>query len=70
MNIGSFAEVLADRQGGIKIELGKVYKKELTRNEALKAFGEVPQYTIQYGLAISVRHLESDRYMVTVKREK
>jgi len=70
MNIRSFAEVLADRQGGIYIKPGKTYKKELTRDEVLKAFGEVPEYTIQYGFVISVQYVENDKYVVTVRRER
>ena len=70
MNIQSFAEVLADRQGGIYLKPGKTYKKELTHNAVMEIFGEVPEYTIRYGFVISVERMEDDKYVVAVRREK
>jgi|AntAceMinimDraft_12_1070368.scaffolds.fasta_scaffold224241_2 hypothetical protein len=71
MNIRSFAEVLADRQGGIQTKANRVYKKELTRDEVMEIFGEVPEYSIRYGLIISVTlQRESGKYELAVKEER
>jgi len=54
MNLRNFANVLADRQGGINIRPGQIKSKELTREQVIKIFGEIPERSIQYGYVISV----------------
>ncbi|MBW2646503.1 MAG: hypothetical protein JRE23_10045 [Deltaproteobacteria bacterium] len=70
MNIRGFAEVLADRQGGIYIKPGQAHSHVLTKKKVLEIFGEIPTYSIQYNYVISVSGLEDDMYQVVVKREK
>ncbi len=70
MNIRSFAEVLADRQGGIEIKPGKLRSKMLTRDEVMEIFGEVPEYTVRYGLVISVTLQKNGNYKLTVRGER
>jgi len=70
MNIRSFAEVLADRQGGMEIKRGKLRSKMLTRDEVMKIFGEVPEYTVRYGLVISVTSQKNGNYTLTVRRKR
>jgi len=68
MNLKGFADVLATRQGGIYLKPGKTYRRVLSRAEVVKAFGGVPEYTVRYGLSISVNRLDEDSYEVVVKR--
>jgi len=70
MDLRSFADVLSSRQGGIYLKPGKSYKKVLTRAQVIKAFGEVPDYTVRYGLVISVTPLSDGRFRVVVRRER
>ena len=70
MDLRSFADVLASRQGGIYLKPGSSYKKVLTRDQVIKTFGEVPDYTVRYGLAILVTPLSDGRFRVVVRRER
>ena len=70
MNIRSFAKVLADRQGGIHIKPGHTRSHVLTEKKVLEIFGEIPEYSIQYGFIISVKRVEDNKYIVIVKREE
>ena len=70
MNLRSFANVLTGWQGGINVKPGKAYKKELTRDEVMEIFGEVPECTVRYGLVISVTLQKNGNYKLTVKRER
>jgi len=70
MELRTFATVLATRQGGIYLKPGKSYRKILTRDQVIKAFGDVPEYTVRYGLLISVTPLTNGRFEVVVRREK
>jgi len=70
MNIRSFAEVIADTQGGIHIKPGHSRSHVLTRERVMEIFGEIPECSIQYGYTISVSKLENDMYRVIVRREK
>ena len=70
MNMRNFADILAKRQGGIYLKPGKSYKKVLTRDEVSEIFGEIPDYTVRYGLVISVTPLSSGRYELVVRRER
>ncbi|MBW2646203.1 MAG: hypothetical protein JRE23_08510 [Deltaproteobacteria bacterium] len=69
MNLRNFANVLADRQGGINIRPCQVKSKELTREQVIKIFGEVPECSIQYGYVISVSVMKNENYKVVVRRE-
>jgi len=68
MELRSFAQVLASKQGGIYLKPGKSYRRVLTRQEVVEIFGEVPEYSIRYGLSISVNKLSEDSYEVIVKK--
>jgi len=70
MDLRSFANVIADKQGGIYLRPGKSYRKVLTREQVIKAFGEVPEYTIRYGLVISVTPLSNGQYEIIVRKER
>jgi len=70
MELRSFARVLAERQGGVHLKPGKAYRKVLTREQVIKAFGEVPSYAVRYGLRISVTPLKDGNYEIVVTKER
>jgi hypothetical protein len=70
MDLRSFADVLASRQGGIYLKPGKPYRRVLKRQEVIEIFGGVPEYSVRYGLAILINKLDDDNYEVLVTRTK
>ena len=70
MNIRSFANVLADRQGGIYIKPGQTRSHVLSKEKVLEIFGEIPKCSIRYNYVISVSELEDHMYRVVVKRNE
>jgi len=70
MNLRSFANVLASCQGGIEIKPGKSRSKMLTRDEIMEIFGKVPNYSIRYGLIVSVVLQKDSKYKLTVRKER
>ena len=70
MNMRNFADLLADKEGGIYIKPGKSRSKMLTRDEVMEIFGEVPNYSVRYGLIISVVLQKDGNYKLTVRRER
>jgi len=70
LNMRNFADILASKQGGIYLKPGRAYKRVLSRAEVIEIFGDVPEYSVRYGLRISVNKLDDDNYEVTVKRSR
>jgi len=70
MDLRSFSEILARRQGGIYLRPGRSYRRVLTREEVIEIFGGVPDYTVRYGLSISISKLSDESYEVVVRRTK
>jgi len=68
INFKSFSEVLVKRQGGINLKPGCSLTTELTEEEVKAIFGGIPNYTVRYGLLISVTPLNNGCYKVVVKR--
>ncbi len=69
MDLRSFTEILAKRQGGVRLKPGRCVSKDLTGDEVERIFGSKPAAYVAHGLMIAIRRIGNDRYRVTVTRE-
>ena len=65
MNLKNFVDILNLREEK-EIKPWRPHKKIVTREEVMEIFGEVPDYTVRYGLAVLVTPLSDGRFRVTV----
>jgi len=70
MDLRSFAEILAKRQGGIKLKPGRSITKELSGKEVRDIFGYIPSAVAAYGVVITIKPIANGRYRVTVRMEE
>lgn len=69
MNLRSFAEILASRQGGVNLKPGHSITKELSADQVKEIFGHIPAAVSGYGVTITVRPTAKGTYRLTVNME-
>ncbi len=68
MNLRSFAEILAQRQGGIRLKPGQSCRVRLTGDDVKRIFGEdVVGYASEL-LTITVQYLPGNEAIVEIRR--
>jgi len=67
MNLKSFSEVLAKKQGGIRLKPGRPVVLDMTAEEIKKVFGSIPTAVAAYGLTVMIRKVGKDSFKVKVK---
>jgi len=67
-NLRSFSQILAERQGGIRLEPGQSVSKKMAKFRIREIFGkEIVAYS-STGLTITIREISKDECKVTVSR--
>ena len=69
LNMRNFADILASRQGGVRLDPGRSITRDLTGEEVERIFGSEPAAYAAHGLIITLRKIGKDRYRMTIKRE-
>jgi len=69
LNMKSFAEVLASRQGGVHLKPGRPVILEMTETEVRKVFGYIPAAVCAYGVTVMIRNTGEKSYNVKIKLE-
>jgi len=69
LNMRSFAEILASRQGGVRLDPGRSITRDLTGEEVERIFGSKPAAYAAHDLIITLRNVGKDHYRMTIKRE-
>jgi len=69
MDLRSFSEILAKRQGGIRLKPGRPVVLDMTTEEVERVFGSIPAAVTAYGVTVMIRRIGKDSYKVKIKLE-
>ena len=69
IDLRSFSEILAKRQGGVKLKPGRPVVLDMTAEEVRKVFGSIPAAVTAYGVTVMIRRIGNDSYKVKIKLE-
>lgn len=69
MDLRSFSDILAKRQGGVKLKPGRPVVLDMTAEEVRKVFGSIPAAVTAYGVTVMIWRIGNDSYKVKIKLE-
>jgi hypothetical protein len=67
MNSRSFAKLLAEWQGGVRLEPGRPFSRILTEDQVKQIFGYIPAAVAMENLLITCRIIKPGLYRLTIK---
>jgi hypothetical protein len=67
MTSRSFAKLLAEWQGGVRLEPGRPFIRYLTGDQVKQIFGYIPAAVAMDNLLITCRKIKPDLYKVVIK---
>jgi hypothetical protein len=68
-NLRSFSEILAQKQGEIRLKPGRSYVKNLTEAQVKEIFGgEIPSALAIGNIIVNVRKIEHEIYRIIIRR--
>jgi hypothetical protein len=67
MTSRSFAKLLAEWQGGVKLEPGKPFVRHLTGDQLKVIFGYIPAAVSMENLLITCQKVKDDLYKLVIK---
>lgn len=68
-DLRNFSQILAERQGGIRLKPGRSYVFELTESEVLEIFGSIPVAVATSYVTVRVREFKPKNYRIMIKLE-
>jgi len=70
MDLRSFAKILAERQGGVRLKPGRPVVLDMRAEEIERIFGSIPSAVTAYGVTVLIRRVGKDSFKVKIKLEK
>jgi hypothetical protein len=68
-NLRTFAQILAERQGGISLKPGRTYVRELTEDQVIAIFGDIPAAVATPYVTINFREIKPGVYQLVARLE-
>jgi hypothetical protein len=69
LNLRSFAQILAEQQGGVRLKPGKTYVRELTEAQIREIFGDIPAAVATSYVTINVREIKPGIFQLLARLE-
>lgn len=68
-NLRSFSNILAERQGGVRLKPGRSYVRDLTEAQVKEIFGDIPAAVATSYVTITVREIKPGMYQIVARIE-